>query len=101
MLIFLQSLKCTFEKEEGHGVMHVWIEPLEWDEAKGPCPIAQLDISTTSYLRDMEASGTRAVSAIDTPCPSAFLLHFIQQPYAPLNFCRDFALEDIEIVFEQ
>ena len=51
-------------------MMHVWIEPLEWDENKGPCPIAQLDIHTTSYLKDKEASGTRAVSATDNPCSS-------------------------------
>lgn len=54
--------------------MHVWIEPLEWDESNGPCPIAQLDVSTTSYLRDLEASGTRAISAMENPCLSLCLI---------------------------
>lgn len=49
--------------------MCVWIEPLEWDESKGPNPIAQLDVRATNYLNEVEVEGHRAVAATDASCP--------------------------------
>lgn len=55
--------------------MRVFVEPLAWDPSKGAWPIAQLDVHVTSYLKDREVNGARAVSEAQKPCAS---LYFIQ-----------------------
>jgi hypothetical protein len=54
--------------------LHVWVEPLEWDSEKGPCPIAQLDIAATNYLDEVEVDGNRAVFVTKLPCLSTVFL---------------------------
>jgi hypothetical protein len=52
----------------------VWVEPLEWNSEKGPCPIAQLDVAATNYLDEVKVSGNRAVFVTKLPCWSTVFL---------------------------
>jgi len=64
-----QSVKCTFETEEGKGVMNVWVEPTVWESSKER-PIKQLEVKVTSYLDNHPVKGSAAVADVDSPCQS-------------------------------
>jgi hypothetical protein len=68
MLTSKQSLRCTLECLENTGMMNVWIEPEKWDEEQGEMPIAQLDVTATSYLAGEEVRGPRAISGAEDTC---------------------------------
>jgi hypothetical protein len=58
--------------------MNVWIEPAEWS-GTGIRPIAQLDVTSLSYLDQTTVKGFQAVSTIDAPCsfPSTVYRSFL------------------------
>ncbi|EGN98005.1 hypothetical protein SERLA73DRAFT_109301 [Serpula lacrymans var. lacrymans S7.3] len=66
-----QSLKCTFETKEGSHVMNVFVEPSEW-HSEEPCPIVQLDVTSSSYVDDKPVRNAQAVASID----SSWLVHW-------------------------
>ena len=71
-----QSVQCMFETDEITG-LHVWVEPLQWDAEKGPCPIVQLDIEATNYLNKDQIEGPQAIFGWKKPCSSAPLPFYV------------------------
>ncbi|KAJ7134543.1 mitochondrial protein Pet127-domain-containing protein [Mycena epipterygia] len=59
-----QSVKCTFECEEGSKELNVWVQPAEWssDEETEP-PMKQLAIRAQSFLSDSPVNGARAINS--------------------------------------
>lgn len=68
-----QSVKATFECEEGSKDLNVWVQPAEWEstvEQVEP-PIRQLCIQTQSFLSESNVNGSRAINGSSTmPCQS-------------------------------
>ncbi|KAG6866296.1 hypothetical protein C0991_006392 [Blastosporella zonata] len=77
-----ESVKCTFEKLEGQGVMNVWVqqaEPsvqgVEGEEGEGGVegaqkplqPIRQLEVKAANYLGQEPVRGSMAVGSVDEP----------------------------------
>ncbi|KAJ7505395.1 mitochondrial protein Pet127-domain-containing protein [Mycena galericulata] len=63
-----QSVKCTFECEEGAKELNVWVQPAEWsptDQETEP-PIRQLAIRVQSFLNDSPVTGPRAINSSTT-----------------------------------
>ncbi|KAJ6619466.1 mitochondrial protein Pet127-domain-containing protein [Mycena sp. CBHHK59/15] len=70
-----QSVKCTFECEEGSRDLNVWVQPTDWtpvEEGVEP-PIKQLAVRTQSFLHDAPTKGYRAVAA---PANAPWTLHW-------------------------
>ncbi|KAI0711197.1 mitochondrial protein Pet127-domain-containing protein, partial [Fomitopsis betulina] len=65
-----ERVNCTFETDIKHNVMHVWIEPAEWEESKRP--IVQLDVRLRHYLGREKVSGSEAVGSRTGGCKSKF-----------------------------
>jgi hypothetical protein len=76
--------------------MRVWIEPIEWDTTEGPTPIAQLDITATSYLQDEEVRGVRAISGAADGCMTLYGLAYSLL----MTFNREYPLVHFEVIFE-
>ncbi|KAF5389241.1 hypothetical protein D9757_003485 [Collybiopsis confluens] len=67
-----QSVKCTFETEEGLGRdLNIWVEPYSTDvedgENKTQGPIKQLTVSAESYYGETPSKGARCVGSMDEP----------------------------------
>ncbi|KAJ7147506.1 RNA processing-related protein, mitochondrial RNA degradation [Mycena crocata] len=63
-----QSIKCTFECEEGTRELNVWVQPAEWSptEDEPEPPMRQLAIRAQSFLNDSPVNGARAISSSST-----------------------------------
>ncbi|KAJ7288412.1 mitochondrial protein Pet127-domain-containing protein [Mycena rebaudengoi] len=60
-----QSIKCTFECEEGSRDLNVWAQPVEWTPTGDGAepPIKQLAVRAQSFIGDTPVKGHRAVTA--------------------------------------
>lgn len=66
------------ETLEGHGVMKIWVQPIEAlqdvddiepDISDNPAkPIVQLDVTVESYLSGQSVDGQKAVNRTNEPC---------------------------------
>ena len=61
-------MNCTFETDPKQRIMHIWIEPADWE---GPeRPIVQLDVRLRHYLGREKVSGSEAVGSRNSGCKS-------------------------------
>ncbi|KAJ7780564.1 mitochondrial protein Pet127-domain-containing protein [Mycena maculata] len=60
-----QSVKCTFECEEGAKELNVWVQPAEWSltDDEVDAPIRQLTIRAQSFLDESPVNGARAINS--------------------------------------
>lgn len=61
-----QTLKCTFECEEGSKELNVWVEPADWTDKLTEPPMKQLCIRTQSFLDESPVNGARAINSAPT-----------------------------------
>ncbi|KAJ6512204.1 mitochondrial protein Pet127-domain-containing protein [Mycena vitilis] len=63
-----QSVKCTFECEQGSKELNVWVQPADWspttDEPEPP--MRQLSVRVQSFLNESPVNGARAISSSST-----------------------------------
>ncbi|KAG6850279.1 hypothetical protein H0H93_015536 [Arthromyces matolae] len=63
-----ESVKCTFEKLEGEGVLKVWVEPEVSKVEEGQLtPLKQLEVRVNNFLGQVPVRGSSAVTATDEP----------------------------------
>ncbi|KAL1692815.1 mitochondrial protein Pet127-domain-containing protein, partial [Schizophyllum commune] len=62
-----QSVKATWETEEGTGVLHVWVQPVDWVGVEEEKPIVELAVTSASYLGDKPVKGYVAVPSVNKP----------------------------------
>ncbi|KAF8208860.1 mitochondrial protein Pet127-domain-containing protein [Mycena galopus ATCC 62051] len=60
-----QSLKCTFECEEGSKELNVWVQPAEWT-GEGEAPMRQISVRAKSFLNESPVTGSRAINGSST-----------------------------------
>ncbi|TFK52408.1 Pet127-domain-containing protein [Heliocybe sulcata] len=63
-----QSVKLLVEAQEGKNVMNIWVQPADWnEEADGPAPTTQLDITATNFIDGVEVPAPNAIAAASSP----------------------------------
>ncbi|KAJ4482211.1 mitochondrial protein Pet127-domain-containing protein [Lentinula aciculospora] len=76
-----QSVKCTFETQDGIGKdLNIWVEPLEWepkslengveqiDEAQSQnAPVKQIMVTAKSFCGNIPSKGAKCVGTMDQP----------------------------------
>ncbi|KAF7346212.1 hypothetical protein MSAN_01848100 [Mycena sanguinolenta] len=63
-----ESVKCTFECEEGSKELNVWVQPAEWvatSESSEP-PMRQISVRAKSFINESPVNGSRAIIASST-----------------------------------
>ncbi|KAJ7640535.1 mitochondrial protein Pet127-domain-containing protein [Mycena rosella] len=63
-----QSVKCTFECDEGSKELNVWVQPEDWTptEKEPEPPMRQLSIRAQNFLNDTPVNGSRAINSAST-----------------------------------
>ena len=75
-----QSVSCLWDTEEDGSMLHVWVQPQEWNVENGPPPIVQLDVVVKNHVADVPVRGWDLPKSLlpgkDCSCPleSSFLL---------------------------
>uniref|UniRef100_A0A0W0EVD7 Putative RNA processing-related protein, mitochondrial RNA degradation n=1 Tax=Moniliophthora roreri TaxID=221103 RepID=A0A0W0EVD7_MONRR len=82
-----ESVKCTFETEEGSKVMNVWVEPADWvaPDHKAMCPIKQLCVTTRSFLGNGPVGGNVAVENATEPWTIHWVVSRLEAPEADIR----------------
>ncbi|KAJ7254384.1 mitochondrial protein Pet127-domain-containing protein [Mycena haematopus] len=64
-----ESVKCTFECEEGSKELNVWVQPAEWvstREDDSEPPMRQISIRAKSFINESPVNGSRAIMGSST-----------------------------------
>ncbi|KAG6890777.1 hypothetical protein C0995_003207 [Termitomyces sp. Mi166 len=82
-----ESVKCTFEKQEGQSVMNVWVQPENPPElAEGELvPIKQLEVRVSSFLGQSPVRGSTAVGSVDEPWTTHWSISKLLSPDADIH----------------
>ncbi|KZT23423.1 Pet127-domain-containing protein [Neolentinus lepideus HHB14362 ss-1] len=63
-----QSVKLMVEAQEGKNVMNIWVQPADWnEEADGPAPTVQLDVTAKNFIDGVEVPAPNAIAAASSP----------------------------------
>lgn len=95
-LIHVQSVKCTFETQDGMGKdLNIWVEPLNWqpefmksefEQAKArQTPIKQIVVTAKSFCGNVPAKGARCVGTMDQPCEYGLIDSMFTTNCTPLS----------------
>lgn len=64
-----ESFRATFETPEGSPKLSIFVEPEEWDDAKGVRPMKLVEVTTESFLNGQPVEPAKAMASRQ-PCKS-------------------------------